>query len=355
MRPQNVTIDDLADAAGKSVPELWHYARNRAANYWPTRQRFTKGKHRPIDEPKPRFKEMLRGIHRFLKEKIPCHPAAHGGVKGKSYITSARTHANPRIVITRDVTKCFPSVQPQELQDRLRKLGFRSDVAEMLTLLFTFDGGVPQGSPTSTDAVNLLFWDADQRISSVCGQVGANYTRMVDDMIISVDDLSQAARLAALLEQEIRDHGLSVNRKKRDDHGQQIRGGRQRVHNLDADGSRPRITRDTVGAVRRLAEGYARGARGVAPNSLEGLARKRRKVQGHVNQFGQLDRKHASHLKKLLRHGDKTVTRILQKQGLSGYHGQWWLKQKPKSKRGQHLPHFDEPKRLAEAWRRAQS
>lgn len=38
-------------------------------------------------------------------------------------------------------------------------MGFSDDVAEILTMLTTKDGGLPQGAVTSSFLANLVFWD----------------------------------------------------------------------------------------------------------------------------------------------------------------------------------------------------
>lgn len=86
-----------------------------------------------------------------------------------------------------DVKKFYPHVRHyMVLRMFRRELGFGRDVARILTQLTTFDGGLPQGAPTSTPIANLLLaGPVDGPISMNAKHRDIRYTRFVDDIALS--------------------------------------------------------------------------------------------------------------------------------------------------------------------------
>ncbi len=355
MRAQDLRPADLARAAGATEEELWHMARNTQRHYFPTRKKPIRGKVRELDEPRPRLKAILQRIHRYLECLYPPHPRACGGVSGRSYLTSAQAHAGARIILTRDVEKCYPSTTAGEIRRALLKLGFRSDVAKLLSLLFTCQGRLPQGSPASSDAINLLFADSDHRLASLCGQARGTYTRVIDDFVISVNSPRAIKGLGKAMELEIASHGLAVNAEKRLRSGLQVRDDAKRVHKLRADQPRPWMTKEKLREILQLSESYILGAKAADWSSLEALGDKHAQIQGHIATLQQIDPKHARHCKRLLRAGDETVARILHRLGFQAFRNHWWYRRsasRQAAARGTtRVRSYDEPKRLAAAWR----
>lgn len=192
MHARKLTVDDIAKAMGLSIPQVWSLARNMDRAFWPTQRKLVRGKIREIDKPKPQTKRVLRKLHRFLQRRVGADRSAHGGARSRSCFTAARQHLGRGYVVARDVKDAYPSVLREALKHRLCRLGFRADVSLLLSLLCTVRGRLAQGSPVSSDALNLFFFDADRALSAACGSVGARYSRTYDDMVISVNRGSMA-------------------------------------------------------------------------------------------------------------------------------------------------------------------
>ena len=68
----------------------------------------------------------------------------------------------------------------------LLKLGYKPDIALIITKLITFGNKVPQGAPTSTSITNLVFYvEVDTKIEKLINGKGITYTRYVDDLNFS--------------------------------------------------------------------------------------------------------------------------------------------------------------------------
>lgn len=326
MYPGKLTVDDIARAMTLSVPVLWGLARNMDQAFRPTRQKCVRGKTREIDAPKPVPKRVLRRLHRFLQRNIRAHPSAHGGARGRSCFTSARRHLGRRYVISRDIKDCYPSISQAALKNRLLALGMRSDVALLLSLLGTVRERVAQGSPVSSDALNLYFYDADRALSAACGRVGAGYSRTYDDMVISVDSPALAEWPGDAMRRQVAGHGLTINTRKLRKNGFRPRHHEQRVHNLVVNNRRGvRIADEQAKQAVELAESYLRGAKVIGPDSLEGLAYKRSQVTGWMYYCRQADIGPGRHIRRLLEAGDRHIQRALGAAGMVPHRNKWWV------------------------------
>lgn len=343
MRPSQIRPDDLAEAMGMSVDRLWAMARNIDVCYRTRRMQWDGKKHRPIDPLYKRPKKLLRRLHGFLQRNRLRHPAAHGGISGRSCFTSARLHLGARNVWTRDASNCYPSISPQAMHKELRALGFRADTARLLIYIFTYRGGVPQGSPVSGDALNLFFWRLDQLLSSIAGSHGLRYGRIADDFVLSGNDRDAGEALAQLLEGELAARGVSVNEKKKRVSGLQTSSDERLVHSISVARRRgTKISRSHTQAAIKLAENYVAASRSVTADSIQAVACKRHAVAGWMYYCRQADFGPAKTIRNLLEAGDRHVLRRLRAVGLNSKGNKWWVVN--------HRAKRNEPKRLSIIW-----
>jgi len=64
-------------------------------------------------------------------------------------------------------------------------MGFSDDVAEVLAMLTTKAGGLPQGAVTSSYLANLVFWNYEPGLVENLEVSGLRYSRYVDDISVS--------------------------------------------------------------------------------------------------------------------------------------------------------------------------
>src|SRR5262249_39589851 len=154
--------------------------------------------------PMPILKGVQQWILRQIVEKLPVHGAAHGFLPGRSILTNAQIHNDPRIVLKMDVKDFFPTVTLPRVRGIFRKAGYRSQIATLLALLCTespremgeLEGQIyfvslgprclPQGAPTSPALTNPLCLRLDRRISGLAQSLGWRYTRYADDLTFSL-------------------------------------------------------------------------------------------------------------------------------------------------------------------------
>lgn len=349
MRSSDISPADIARALDISECNAWYISSRIAEYFKPTRRLMVKGKQRPLDEPFYRIKKHFKCLQKFLQKRLRPHPVAHGGVTRRSCFTSARQHLGKRIVLTRDIHNCFPSINADRMFEALRQIGFQADTAKLLTGLFVVHNRLPQGSPLSSVAVNLYMRSVDNRLTRSFRPRDIRYTRLVDDLVTSFDRHDLIPLVSRTLDRAIREAGLTISEKKRQRAGLQKSNYDQLVHGLVVNDRRGiRIRPDQARVARELAESYVVSARGVTAESLCPVAAKRARVTGWMHHLRQAQFSQALHIQRLLEIGDRLVRQRLARIGICPADGKWWL-----VVYGQHRRVLrDIPRSLSDRWTR---
>lgn len=134
----------------------------------------------------PRLKGIQIKIKERLLQRVVYPSYLHGSLRGRSPRTNAGTHVDAKITFAEDISNFFPSTS-QALVQRVWMgfFGFSEDVAQVLTMLTTKDGGLPQGAVTSSYLANLAFWDCEPNLVKNFYARGLKYSRYVDDVTVS--------------------------------------------------------------------------------------------------------------------------------------------------------------------------
>jgi len=142
-------------------------------------------KTRQVEVPKP----ILERIHRrlfVLFERIEKPDYLQSGVKGRSYITNARTHVGPVPLVKIDIKKFYPSVDSARVYRLFHEtLHCSPDVAGLLTKLTTHDGHVPTGSCVSQLLAFFAAKPMFDDLYSLAANYGLRFSCYVDDMTFS--------------------------------------------------------------------------------------------------------------------------------------------------------------------------
>ncbi|OHB82318.1 MAG: hypothetical protein A2V98_10170 [Planctomycetes bacterium RBG_16_64_12] len=149
------------------------------------------GGQRRILAPERHLKRLQRRILIRLLARLRAHPAATGFERGKSIVTNARAHQGRAVVLRFDLVDFFPSTTAERLRKYLRRIGWNRPATEILLRLCTYEGGLPQGAPTSPRLSNLVNYRLDARLAGMAARLGGVYTRYADDLTISLPDEEQ--------------------------------------------------------------------------------------------------------------------------------------------------------------------
>jgi RNA-directed DNA polymerase len=149
---------------------------------------FTKPKRdggkRRIDAPDTKLKHIQRTILKRYLANQPAHSSAVAYRTGRSTADHAWAHAGADIVITADVQDFFPSTRAWRIE-RWWMSQVEEDLARLLTLLTTWQGGLPQGAPSSPALSNIVNVEMDERLLRRTLETGGCYTRYCDDLAFS--------------------------------------------------------------------------------------------------------------------------------------------------------------------------
>jgi RNA-directed DNA polymerase len=132
-----------------------------------------------------RLKLIQARIKKKILDNIQFPSYIQGGLRGCSNITNASMHLGNKFKFTTDIKRFFPSITPALVYKAFFDLGFKPDVARILTILTTYKGRLPQGAPTSAHIANLVFLKTDERIHANCQKKQIIYTRYIDDITLS--------------------------------------------------------------------------------------------------------------------------------------------------------------------------
>jgi hypothetical protein len=227
---------DVAKGLGISVKELRFYAIHRRAERFPHYVSFHMAKRtggqRLIMAPKRRLKELLRKLVGLLVHRLPVSKHSHGFRRGSSVRTAAEPHVGKKIVLHLDLKEFFHSVTFGRVRGMLIALGYGYPVATTLAVLMTeaprqpveVDGvtyHVPiahrrcvQGSPTSPGICNTVAARLDRRLAGLAAKFGFAYSRYVDDLVFSGDQIDCINKLRHLAGQIVRAEGFELNTDK---------------------------------------------------------------------------------------------------------------------------------------------
>lgn len=198
-----------------------------------------KGGYRNIAAPKPILKKAQRRILEEILCKITVSDCAHGFLKGKSVVSSAREHGgSPDLVINMDLEDFFPTVTFERVRGMFKNFGYSGYISSLLAMICTYCERMPievkgekryvktsprilpQGSPASPMITNILCVKLDKRLSGLADRHNFSYSRYADDMSFSLkveanrDEKINLGSFCGLVSQIVSDEGFKINKGK---------------------------------------------------------------------------------------------------------------------------------------------
>ena len=168
---------------------------------------------RQIEAPCKRLKEIQRWIKDEIVDKFVVSEYATGFRKNMSIVDNARKHVGKELVINMDIQNFFPSVTYADILLMFMYIGYRKDVAHLLTKLCTnAENVLPQGSPASPSISNHILLRLDKRLGRLAESIGADYSRYADDITFS--GKRNISSIIYLVEQIVEEEGFKVNKNK---------------------------------------------------------------------------------------------------------------------------------------------
>ncbi len=151
----------------------------------------------------------------FLYGSLP-NQLIDGVLVCKDYVACANVHSGAKSILKVDVKDFYNNVHSEIVKDSLLNvLKVSEGVAEVITRLCTWKGGLVQGALTSSYLANLCLHDLEGSVVERLRRKGMAYTRLVDDITVSSKrDSVDFSYADEIISEMLRSKGLPVNRLK---------------------------------------------------------------------------------------------------------------------------------------------
>lgn len=201
----------LASLFGVTLPELKALL-ERSDNYRVFSIHQDNGKARRVETPKP----ILERIHRrlfVLISRIEPPSYLHSGVKGRSYVTNAKSHCGYSSLYKLDIEKYYPSTKGWHVFQFFREhLKCSPDAAGLLTKICLVEDHIPTGSPLSQALAFYSHINMFEELNTLANKHDLVMTCYVDDISFSGNSISQEFKYLA--RQALKRRGLNSKSEK---------------------------------------------------------------------------------------------------------------------------------------------
>lgn len=158
----------------------------------------------------------LRAVHeRILRllQRVQYPEYAHAGVKKRSYRSNAKVHELSKCIATFDLKNFYGSTTTHMVRNFfLNQLNCVGDVAGILTVLTTFNGCLPTGSPLSPLLALYTAKPMFDALDSLAKKHNLEFTCYVDDLTFSGENLPGS--LAREVKSIVVKHGYNLSEHK---------------------------------------------------------------------------------------------------------------------------------------------
>src|SRR5690554_282920 len=183
-----------------------------------------KGGKRQIYSPEKNLKAIQRRLNYFLQAYyLWIKPnEVFGFVVNPHYLgtycniaENAKPHTGKKHLLNIDLKDFFPSISAHRVKSVLSSsyFNFNEQIATALTLLTTYEGKLPIGTPTSPVISNFVCIQLDADLKKFCEANGLQFTRYADDLTFSSDTLISNDIVLDIINL-IKKNGFEINEKK---------------------------------------------------------------------------------------------------------------------------------------------
>lgn len=202
------SLHDLAAILNYTPSALAYLVYKRPAKYTQFSIPKRNGSARQICAPCDELKALQKQVKILLDECLATiendglarGAISHGFKQGFSIITNAETHKKRRYVFNVDLEGFFDSIHLGRVRGFLisnKNFKLNHNVATVLAQIMCHDDKLPQGSPTSPVASNLIGHLLDLRLVQLAKKNGCSYSRYADDLTFSTNKKSFPEEIAS--------------------------------------------------------------------------------------------------------------------------------------------------------------
>ena len=181
----------LAYILNISIEELYYIAENINQYYYEKKEpklnkdgtpKYKNGipQYRILEPSRKPLKAIQTRIKNRILNNFELPLNIQGGVKKKDNISNAKIHQGKKYHFITDLKDFFPTINNKMIYDMFIRLNFTPDVSRLLTILTTYHGHLPQGTPTSAHIANLVFLPIDKMLIDLSNEFRLFYTRFFE-------------------------------------------------------------------------------------------------------------------------------------------------------------------------------
>jgi retron-type reverse transcriptase len=208
------TLDQFSDMTHISKGTLFRLSRQSGMHYKSYEVPKRHGGMRTINQPSKDLKGLQSWILVNILYKLSVSSSCKGFEKGSSVVKNVEPHKDSNAILVIDLEDFFPSIRDVFVYNIFRKIGYNKLISTVFTNICTYQGILPQGSPSSPRLANLVTWRLDRRIQGLVGRRGVTYTRYADDLTFSSLSPSQLSQIVRPINSIVLDEGFRVNDSK---------------------------------------------------------------------------------------------------------------------------------------------
>jgi len=212
--PSGIGLGEISLALGISPKLIGMFLHKPERHYRAFEIPKANGKVRHIQAPRTMMKVLQYFLLDYVLYRLPVHQAATAYSVGCSNRANAEQHVGKRFVANLDVIDFFPSLKQSVVFRELCVNGLARETATLITRITSFEGGLPQGAPTSAALSNIVLYRFDTDLAEFCRTRGLSYTRYADDMTFSGNEREEIASAIQHAQELLRKFGLALNEKK---------------------------------------------------------------------------------------------------------------------------------------------
>lgn len=169
---------------------------------------------RILNYPVGEFKLILKRLHKFLMSRSKFPKSVCGGIVDKNLYDMVKSHCGREGIYQIDLKDFFPNINSDRVYSFFKNSGCSERISQILTDLVIYDKRLPQGFPTSPIVANLIAWKMDYDLQSICNNHKLNYSRWIDDVLIS-GRISELNKAIYKIDKSILKNGFYINNKKK--------------------------------------------------------------------------------------------------------------------------------------------
>lgn len=171
------------------------------------------GGFRTISAPDATLRNIQQIIYKRILLSVNVHPASMGFRQNISVTHNAKSHLGNKHILKVDITDFFGSIKKHRVIKAFEKIGYPTNISQVMAELCTLEGKLPQGAATSPALSNIIVYDMDVKLASVAQKSNLKYTRYADDLTFSGEDISFELTLSEI-DRVIREEKFAIQRKK---------------------------------------------------------------------------------------------------------------------------------------------